>query len=118
MKLTNEEAISIANLILPKKNFKVLKNEKGLYELVCKNYKENVPCLYTLIQIDTKQKSIYIAEKSNLTGVRSASYYSGYNLAIEYVKSTRAANLLMEYWDSIPDDEKQELNKKLTKLGF
>ena len=26
--------------------------------------------------------------------------------------------LLMEYWDSIPDEEKPELHKKLTKIGL
>jgi len=27
-------------------------------------------------------------------------------------------NLLMEYWDSIPDDDKVELDEKLRKLGI
>ena len=115
MKLTNEEAISIANLILPKKKFKVLKIEEGLYELVCSKYKKKD---YTLIQIVAKTKSIRIAEIKKDGGLLDISYIPSYNLAIEYIKATRAANLLMEYWDSVPDDEKQELNKKLTKLGF
>lgn len=29
-----------------------------------------------------------------------------------------AFNLLMEYWDSLPDEEKPRIDKDLKKLGF
>jgi len=29
----------------------------------------------------------------------------------------RAFNVLMEYWDSIPDEEKAEVHRRLEKLG-
>lgn len=118
MELTNQELISIAKLIYPRKKFKVLTSEKGLYELVDNGYRKYASCRYNLIQIDTTKKTIYTADKSSLIGIISISYLSIYKLVIEYIKATRATNLLMEYWDSIPDDEKPELNKKLTKLGF
>lgn len=57
MKLTNQELISIAKLIYPRKKFKVLTNEKGLYELVCSKYRKNTNCRYNLIQIDTTKKN-------------------------------------------------------------
>ena len=30
----------------------------------------------------------------------------------------KAYNILMEYWDYIPDDEKVEINNKLKKIGL
>ncbi len=30
----------------------------------------------------------------------------------------KAYNILMEYWDSLPDEDKEEIHQKLLKLGL
>lgn len=113
MKLTEQELLAIAKLLNPKKKFEIQTIKNEVHELVYKRGKIN----YELLQIDTKSKTIYIAE--SIEGkIRNISFIPIYNLVIEYIKANRAANLLMEYWDSIPDDEKELLSKKLNKLGF
>ncbi len=37
---------------------------------------------------------------------------------ISLVKYRHAYDILMEYWESIPDDKKQEVNKRLEGLGL
>ena len=37
------------------------------------------------------------------------------DLAVNYFE---AYNILMEYWDSIPDEEKHEVHARLEKLGL
>ena len=36
----------------------------------------------------------------------------------ELLKYQEAYNILMEYWDCLPDEEKQEVHKRLEKLGL
>ena len=113
MKIAEQELLAIAKLLYPKKKFEIQAIKNEVHELVYKRGKIN----YELLQIDTKKKSIYIAE--SIEGkIRNINFLPVYNLVIKYIKANRAANLLMEYWDSIADDEKESLNKKLNKLGF
>jgi len=39
-------------------------------------------------------------------------------LAIQGLKYKKAYNLLMEYWDSLPDEEKLIIDKELKKLNL
>ena len=38
--------------------------------------------------------------------------------ALFYDRYFEAYNILMEYWDSIPDEEKHEVHARLEKLGL
>jgi hypothetical protein len=43
-------------------------------------------------------------------------YISDSNVVISKYKE--GYELLMEYWDSLPDDEKQDIHNKLKKIGL
>ncbi len=36
----------------------------------------------------------------------------------EFGEYKKAYSILMEYWDSLPDEEKPLINKRLEKIGF
>lgn len=40
------------------------------------------------------------------------------NVEENLLKYQKAFNLLMEYWDSLPDEEKPEIDKRLKKIGL
>lgn len=40
------------------------------------------------------------------------------NVGLDLIKYRLAYNIFMEYWDSLPDEEKPKINKRLIELGL
>jgi len=69
--------------------------------------------------IDTEQGHNEQMDIFNISTISEEYFWEKVNeeLEEEENKYEKAYNLLMEYWDSIPDEDKEELDKELTKLG-
>ena len=43
--------------------------------------------------------------------------YSKENVRPTYAELTKGFNILMEYWDSLPEDEREDIDKRLKEVN-
>ena len=98
--------------VVRKETDKKLKKE---YPYFCSNCDEN---FYKFEVVCKENKPLIPLHKRKLDLTKAEIKIIKGNCPFISCKYKKAYNILMEYWDSLPDEEKPKIDRKLKKLGL